>query len=410
MIDREKQTGLKESSLSERFKDLYQPSLASKRVIDYMAENPFYDSDVFKAAINMKGLSASYTEIMYLVGGVLDSRTQVRRAYETLQRSAGSNGKKIGNILYESAQKNEVHSATEPVEMAYLDNPFALVISVGSEDFKYLHSPDSGGYFMSRLEFYSGNTRLSSPFIAIKRDRAEYIETVLSHEKQHAYNILVKEALISANKGNLWGSDSLTPTERIAATDNAGRLWRQHSTNPDRSALMTSNPDYKKMINHSLSEIKGEMLARLTTGETLNAVVTRLGLYDHLQQDFGMEFSDPFSAFYWHKYTDKLKETFTPVLRAMKTYSRVGLDQRANLLPWMLMRSPVKNWGAELNSVGVTSEVEIIEHILRGKGKLNQGVLNSTQADAAIFQEMVAMQDEPLIPQLVDYWQSIERS
>lgn len=396
-------------ALEERFKDLYEPSLATKRAIDFMAKNPFCDRKVFRTATNVKSFSGAYPEMKYLVGAILDSRTQVRSAYEELQKSTGSNGKKIGNLLYESAQGGTVHQAAHPVEMSFLSNPFALVITVSGEDFQYLRSPDSGGYFMEKLNIYSGNVRLFCPFIAIRRDSTNFVKLALDHERHHAFNSLVEESLQSAEKGNLWGQDNiLTTIERAEAYKNIQKLWNQNSTNPARRALLTANTNYKRMISHSLAKIKDEAIVRLTTGEPLDPVTTRYGLYDKIQKHFGMRSQDPLSTFYWEAYTNSLKMEFAAARQSIDTYNKFGLTGRADVLSWMLMRIPLGEWRNELNTVGVTSEVDIIEKIIKAR-EIQRDKRKGKSEDESRLRDIVTLQEGLLIPRLVEYWQDVER-
>ncbi len=393
--------------LQEIYKDLHEPAAASKRVLDYLIRNPFCDRSVLKSATNLQTSGEKYPEIIHLAGAALDTRTKVANVYSELSLRSGQNQKRIASVLYEAAQGKHPNASKGNLEMGYLDNPFALVIVADEADFKHLNHRDSAGYYNNGLQVEFGNKQFTVPFIAIQSGTSLSKGEILRHENMHANNDLVRQSLDRVRKDQLWGGNSpLYENDANRISTSLVSTWDENSQNPDRQGLIKSNRDWRRMMDYSLSYAKDEIIVRLITGEDTNSITKRHGPYDLQDEVFNLKKDGGVVSYFWTVYTNLIKKEVQVAKKVMNTYSAFDMKEKEELFPWMLQRIPLGSWGIELNKVGISSEVEIIDKIIAAKKSRWFG---SHSGFNKLKDGLLGRQDELLVPQLVEYWQSLQK-
>ena len=402
----------------ERYEALYEPAAASKRVIEYMVQHPFTDRSVFKAATNLESYVQSYPEVVQLGAVLLDTRTQVERIYGGLQTQTGSSNRKIAEVLFDEAQKKENRRPEGKLEMSYLNNPFALVLVAGGSDFKRLDPRDVAGHYNSSLKVKVLAQGSRVPFIAIKRGSGLSQEEIFIHERNHAFNDMFKKALKITDRSHLWGNGLSDGKERWQVLGDVYSAW-ELSGEIDKEEAIKSHQAWKRTIDHMLNRAKDEIIVRLMTGETMNSLFERNGFYDYFARDFKLEGNTKIEDLLWNTYLEIIRPEIEIVKSTQGIYRNFGLYDKADTLPWMLMRIPLGSWKNNLNVTGITSETELVRKIIKGrqdtgrtiKGRLRKitSALRSPAEDIA-YKSIQNNQEDLLIPELLEYWQNLGKS
>lgn len=397
------------SSLQEKYDALAAPAIASKRVVDFFNQNPFCDRTVLRSTTNLQAFVENGSEVVHLAGVLLDTRENIRRAYSELSSVTGKNQKKIATVLYEAAQVKSPHEPKGIIKMGYLDNPFALTIIADKTDFAFLDPRDIAGHYNSRLNIGVENKQFTVPFIAIQSGTSLSIDEILNHEKKHGINDMIMRSFLRVNKGYLWGGHlQLYSGENNKIARSLVEAWGQNTQNPDKQAVIKLNPNWRRMMDYSLSYAKDEIIVRFMTGEDTGIVTKDHDMYDLQDSFFHLDKDKGVTPYFRKVFTTLVRQEVESVIKVMRTYSAIGMKEKAEILPWMLQRVPLGDWRTELNKVGISSEVELINAVL--KYKKNHRIITKSSAGAdRLLNGMLEKQNELLTPQLVEYLQTIQK-
>lgn len=404
--------------LEERYNALYEPAAASRRVVEYMVEHPFADRTVFKAATNLESYINTYPELVQLGAILLDTRTRVESAYREIQGQTGGSNRKIAEVLFEVAQRKEKHRPEGKLVMSYLDNPFALVLVAEGKDFERLDSRDVAGHYNSALKVRVAALDLKVPFIAIKKGSGLSQEEIFEHERNHAFNDKIKQALKRADKPHLWGEQLNYGSEALKVAGNLHKAWELNG-DLKSEAMLRSDPSWRQTMGHSLNKAKDEIIVSLMTGESMEFLYERGGYYDYFSRDFDMQGTTEVENLLWNSYLKIIKSEIHIARMTQGLYKSLELQEKADNLPWMLMRIPLGNWKNELNVSGVTSETEIIGKIIKRRSEISRSVFGRLRkltkplkvpVEDTTLKDIQSSQDKLLIPELLEYWQNQARS
>ena len=346
------------------FRELFVPAIQTKGYFEYLQEHPFASKNELFQANGLRHSQFDYPELTSLVNGLISSRDRVYRAYNLFSQSSPAAQKRITRVLYESAQHSfDIHEPIGPIEMDHLDNPYAICSLTEREDFEYLGSPDAYGFFRPDREFKVNGINFNVNFIALWR-RPDYTDQSRTkrHEITHAWMEEVQRSLFTSGKINLWGEDTRL-TEESRLTDLVEKLNNiEHLPIKGKENIEKSEQLGDEIVLNLLSIAKDEILTRMITGEPID--LTPLSDRDssyNKSDDLNLSFD--LGDKIWDRYQALLVRDVKSAMRIYKAYDRFGLEERRDILPWMLTRIPLGKWTPVLNGIGLTNEAIAIEKI-----------------------------------------------
>jgi len=117
-----------------------------------------------------------------------------------------------------------------------------------------------------------------------------------------------------------------------------------------------------EIIRGLLSLSKDELLTRMITGEPIDLELLKDRESQYNKAD-GLNLSFDLGDKIWDRYRSIISREINSMLRVYHTYNMFGLEERRDLLPWMLTRVPLGKWTETLNEVGLTNEAIVLEQV-----------------------------------------------
>src|SRR3989344_4869495 len=347
-----------------KFHQLYNPAYQTRGYFKYFTDHPFAEKGELFQANGTQFSQFDNPELVSLVNGLISTRGSVRLAYSLLAQTSPLLQKKIPRLLYESAQRSTIkHDPSDIVEMDRLDNPYAITCLTSRKDFEFLDSPDSYGYFYPIKKFSVNGNEFDVNFVAFWR-REDYLGQTQTrrHEITHSWMAEIKKSFKSTGMINFWG-EGTTKDVGIRLNKLVEELNMIENMNFKGSEVLgRAEMLGNEIIRGLLSLSKDELLTRMITGETIDLELLKDRESQYNKAD-GLNLSFDLGDKIWDRYRSIISREIDSMLRVYHTYNMFGLEERRDLLPWMLTRVPLGKWTETLNEVGLTNEAIVLEQV-----------------------------------------------
>ncbi len=189
--------------------------------------------------------------------------------------------------------------------------------------------------------------------------------TIESHEKIHAENMVLRESLAKQRKV-VW-----TTVENYSELKIKAQLLRAKSLEKPKEA--EGSPEWNAVLNYAYGQAKDEILAYmhqkymgapvgLSADPLVNLKKREIedGLYDYFFR-LGIFPSEELFYKLCEGYEKTITDSFEKASAVAREYNRLGLYRRINLMRWVLAQMPLKNWPEQLERTLFVKEAEGIK-------------------------------------------------
>ncbi len=356
----------KEKTREEKFSELFSVASHTRQVVMYLEKHPFCQQEELEL-LSLKYTTGKTPEIRSLGRILLGRRQRVWEASDWIQEYAVNHEKTYEETLYQAMLPMGLQrKPTEKIERSYKDNPFAIILIAGPDDFRALDPWDSAGHFISPRTFYLDGkvaSNVSFPSIAVQRSvRGKEVSRILKHETGHAYSDALMEAFKKTGKHRLWGSNTRLSRNTINRIQKGiNNEWTSVVKGRIPQAL-SSRMIYDYMISRGKDELIADYFAIGDFSVKLADLKFPHGFYDYIKV---FKISNPMvESSIWESYSAALDREVPRVNNLIKLYGSLGLSRRLDVLPWILMRIPLNEWSAKFQELGIFEEASRLKGIL----------------------------------------------
>jgi hypothetical protein len=353
---------------ADRFQAIYQPALETQRIIGYMRDNPLCEEGEFRRNTGIAYLNPKFPELENLAGGIITTRSQVHETYKAIREESGIARASVAEVLYQNAIGHTGYFHQGPLEITHLDNPLALAITLTNPDFQKLRQRDIGGYYNHDVAITINGNVYHTPFIAVRSDADIPQDKIFKHEMLHAENHLISTSFAFPERVKYWGKD----TGGYVDEDRIIKWWRASKKDTQAVIEMKTLTNYANMLNVCLTFVKDEVVVRLKNDDPISPIVTKNTSYDPLANGFKELDKSEVGTQVWLDHTARVANITQAVNRVFNAYKHFNIKSRVNILPYMLVRTPMYEWTKMLNETGITAEAEILNLLAGKKSSHNQ--------------------------------------
>ncbi len=242
------------------------------------------------------------------------------------------------------------------VDMSY---PLAVMLFVeDSKDFNMIDSRENiGGFYRASATFSFGEQELNIPVIVVKGEfrsvnKAPAIKRVEDHEKGHAEHERLISSLNASGRKVVWfkaqpKAKTVTSLKELANTKQ-----------PEKTK------EFEQILNYALEKAKDEILAELKAssyeaGKYMANLKKRGGVYDYFS-GLGIAPDTQMYRDLWAAYEKKLDDAFKSLNFLLIIYKLWSLDYRFEVIRWVMVQIPLKDWAQQINKSGFKKEAEML--------------------------------------------------
>jgi hypothetical protein len=369
---KEEKTEKHERAKLFRMEVLFDNALCIETLISALEDNPNMSKEGLEQLL-LKSRVVHPEVTTQFVRRLLDIRIRVEEVLDAL--AAKHSPERKAQLLYCSVarhqKKNEKPQGQLTMDTTY---PLALALYVSNpEDFARIDARRNiGGFYAAtqNVKLIGNLNPLVFPFIAIMGSQGES-DYVMRHEKGHAENRVLQNALPKDTHRVVWGNLADKPTKEIVAYSTAVDTWSQSSDEEEQRKLLeytrshAKEQDKARVLQYALAHAKDEILAEYhanqeSFGAYRKHLLKRGGLYDYFGNSLSIDTSSATYKELWTSYESILHENIDVADAIVRAYKRLGLFKRIDHFRWVLAQIPVEKWKEQLEATLFVEEATIL--------------------------------------------------
>jgi hypothetical protein len=377
----------RESAERFRMETLLDNAALVRLFVERLEADPTTSKEEFIELAQNSGKVVHPKVVNEFIKELTQTRDFIERSVEDLQRHAKSRSVGLGKQLYRwvlpyNKQDNFFPRGRITINRNY---PLALIAYIQNKrDFETIDARKNVGGFYKEFQFYRtrppeyiGTIFREFPLIAVhgtdpEKHQSSRSHPILRHEKGHAENEALRDALRKADRKLVWGK-----------LDYPWLAIEKLRSGQVETGDIRNLEDYKVVLRYALAHAKDEILAEYKSQYGLFAHHTQNlkqkgGLYDYFAQ-MGIESDSPIYAMLWEDYEREIDGATQVVQTITQSYwlAYSMLTRKIELFRWVLAQIPLEQWSRQLKNSLFSKEAEKLR---QAKQVINEA-LNTLESD-----------------------------